>query len=134
MADLPDSQSKGTKRPMFTPGKNIAIKTPAHEYDSMVAFYESILGFEKLSPTSIDNFPSTVFAFGDKSLWIDCIESLSQAEIWLEIEAEDAEAAKVYLQSKGCRIRNEIEPLPSGFNGFWLNSPSNVIHLVTEEN
>jgi len=120
-------------KPKFNPGKNIAIKTPAHEYAAVIHFYQEILGFTPLPHNAADPFESVCFAFGDKVLWIDKIAGLSQAEIWLEITSDDIPAAKKYLEQTGCSIRNEIEALPNSVNGFWLSSPSNIIHLITDK-
>lgn len=117
-------------KPNFRPGKNIAIKVPTHEFERMVTFYKVILGLKQKDANSPDEFDSIAFEFGDKNLWVDKMSGLSQAEVWLEIETENAAEAKAYFEEQGCVIRNEIEPLPSGFNGFWLSSPSNTIHLV----
>ena len=120
-------------KPDFRPGKNIAIKVPAHEFERMVEFYRIIIGLKQKDANSPDEFDSIAFEFGDKNLWVDKISELSQAEVWLEIESDNAADAKSYLEEQGCVIRNEIEPLPTGFNGFWLSSPSNIIHLVNEK-
>lgn len=120
-------------KPVFKPGNNIAIKVPAHEYEVMLDFYAVVLGLERIELTSVNDKDSVVFAFGEKRLWIDKVAHISQAETWLEILTDDVAAAQSYLQEQGCQIRNEIEALPIGFNGFWLNSPANTIHLVTNE-
>ena len=119
-------------KPNFSPGKNIAIKVPTHEYDKMVTFYGVVLGLKRKDANAPDSFESVTFEFGDKNLWIDKVSGISQAEVWLEIETDNAVEARKYLESESCAIRNEIEPLPSSFNGFWLSSPSNTIHLVNE--
>ena len=120
-------------RPVFKPGNNIAMKVPAHEYEATVVFYRDVLGFEENDcASSPDSFESTVFKFGDKNLWIDKVQTLSQAEIWLEVVSDDIEAAKGYFEEiEACRRRDEIEPLPPGFKGFWLSNPANIIHLIT---
>lgn len=119
-------------KPNFNPGKNIAIKVPTHEFEKMVNFYKVILGLKQKEASSPDEFDSVTFEFGDKNLWIDKISGISQAEVWLEIETDNVEEAQKYLEDQGCAIRNEIEPLPANFNGFWLSSPSNIVHLVVE--
>ena len=119
-------------KPSFKPGNNIAMKVPTHEYEQTVVFYRDILGFEQSEASSPDDIESVTFSFGDKTLWIDRIPGLSQAEIWLEIVTDDIDAAAVYLGDKNCIRRDEIEPLPDGFKGFWLASPSNIIHLVNK--
>lgn len=118
-------------KPRFRPGKNIAIKVPSHEFDQMLHFYGEVLGLTQKTAESPDNFDSVAFEFGDKILWVDKIPGLSQAETWLEIETDNTTEAQKYLIEQGCTIRNEIEPLPPSFNGFWMSSPANTIHLVT---
>ena len=119
-------------RPDFKPGNNIAMKVPSHEFEKTVSFYQNVLGLQREHLKSLDPLESVVFEFGDKSLWIDNIAGLSQAEIWLEIVSEDIDKARKYLQAQDCVIINEIEPLPANIRGFWLSSPSNIIHLVVE--
>jgi len=118
--------------PKFTPGKNIAVKVPLHEFDRTVTFYRDILGFEEVHLSSLDDNESVVFKFGDKNLWIDRHPGISQAEIWLEIVTDDIEAASVYFEKNGAIRRDEIESLPEGFKGFWIANPANIIHLITE--
>ena len=120
-------------KPKFTSGQNIAIKVPIHEFDRTVAFYRDILGFEEIDASSPDDIDSATFKFGDKNLWIDKITGISQAEVWLEVVTKDIEAASRYLEENGCVRRDEIEPLPDGFKGFWLASPANIIHLINEQ-
>lgn len=118
-------------KPDFKPGRNMAMKVPAHEYDKTVAFYRDVLGFE-LIPLDNDEEINTIrFKFGDKVLWIDRVETVSQAEIWLEVVTDNLDAAAEYFQESDVVRCDEIEPLPEGFQGFWISSPSNIIHLVT---
>ncbi len=117
-------------KPKFRPGKNIAMKVPAHEYDNTVAFYRDILGFEEIQESSPGDIKSVTFKFGDKNLWIDKIPSMSQAEIWLEVLTENIEVASKYFEKSGCIRRDDIEPLPNGFKGFWITNPANIIHLI----
>ena len=119
-------------KPKFTPGKNIAMKIPVHEFERTVAFYRDILGFEEVEAASPDNIESVTFKFGDKNLWIDKIPGLSQAEIWLEVVTDNIEMASEYFEKYNCIRRDEIEPLPEGFRGFWIANPANIIHLINE--
>ncbi|MCK5789925.1 MULTISPECIES: VOC family protein [unclassified Ketobacter] len=119
-------------KPAFHPGKNIAMKIPTHEYEHTLRFYREILRFEELSARHPDDTPR--FRFGDKVLWLDCMPGLSQSEIWLEVLTDDIEQAADYFKASGCQRRDEIEPLPEGMKAFWVSSPSNIIHLVTEGN
>ncbi|TLM76877.1 VOC family protein [Microbulbifer harenosus] len=113
----------------FQPGKNIALKIPAHEYQNTVRFYRDVLRLTELTPDGPDETPR--FEFGGKVLWLDCMPGLSQSEIWLEIVTSDIDKASEYFKEQGCHRRDEIEPLPEGFRAFWISSPSNIIHLVS---
>jgi len=122
-----------TMKPEFVPGKNIAVKTPSHEYETVVGFYKNVLGFKQIPIENADHYESVAFEFGDKVLWVDRIEGISQSEIWLEILSKDIAASQEYLVAQGCKLRNDIEELPNSIEGFWLSSPSNIIHLVVNE-
>lgn len=116
--------------PKFEPGKNIAVKVPLHRFEATVSFYRDILGLAETRAVSPDRFQSVTFDFGGKNLWIDAIEGLSQAEVWLEVTTDDLDAAARYLSEKGVTRRDEVEPLPEGFRGFWVSSPCDIIHLI----
>ena len=118
-------------KPTFKPGKNIAVKVPPHQYEQTVTFYRDTLGLEQIDRSSPDAYDSVSLKFGDKTLWIDKIDSLSQAEIWLEIQTDDIDAAAAHLEKANIVRREEIEPLPDDFNGFWISSPADIIHLVS---
>lgn len=115
--------------PTFQPGNNIAMKIPPHEYAETVRFYREVLRFRETTGSEEGDTPR--FEFGDKTLWLDCVSGLSQAEIWLEIVAGDIGQAADYLKAQGCHRRDEIEPLPAGMQAFWIASPANIIHLVS---
>jgi len=114
----------------FQPGKNIAMKVPAHEHEDTVRFYRDVLRLKDISSGGPDDTPR--FEFGDKVLWLDCEPGVSQSEIWLEIVTNDIDQAAEYLKTQGLHRRDGIEPLPEGFQAFWISSPSNIIHLVSE--
>jgi len=120
-------------RPVFSGGKNIAMKVPPHQWQDAVAFYRDVLGLRVIEHDPADSAtPTAVFEFGANRLWIDRVETLSQAEIWLEVETDDLEAAAAYLKAAGVARRDEIEPLAEGFPGFWISSPASIIHLVVK--
>lgn len=107
------------------------MKVPEHEFRATVAFYRDVLGFTEVAVQ--DPGGSVAFEFGDRRLWIDRVENLSQSELWLEIETDDLAAADAHLRAAGCARRDGIEPLPEGFRGFWISAPANIIHLVCGE-
>lgn len=119
-------------KPTFNPGRNIAVKVPVHEYEKTVSFYRDIIGLTEKSIDSPDSEDSVCFYFGGKTLWIDKVSGISHAETWLELETDDIDKAAAHLESHGVIRRDEIEPLPEDFKGFWICSPSNTIHLITE--
>ena len=113
----------------FAGGRNIAMKVPPHLWDATVHFYRDVVGLKVIekSPTTP---PSVCFEFGANQLWIDRVDGLSQAEIWLELSTPDVQAAASHLKSAGIVRRDEIEPLPEGFEGFWIQNPASIIHMV----
>lgn len=112
----------------FSGGRNIAMKVPPHRYDETVRFYRDVVGLEQIEPGN----PDVSFAFGANRLWIDRVETVSQAELWLELTADDVPAAADRLEAAGVVRCDAIEELPDGFNGFWIASPADIVHLVSE--
>lgn len=115
-------------RPAFSPGMNLAMKVPPHQFEETVAFYGKVLGFRELEREET----SVVFAFGESRLWIDRVPTVSQAELWLEVVTDDPVAASDWLTSHGITRCDEIEPLPDGFSGFWIANPAGIVHLVAD--
>jgi catechol 2,3-dioxygenase-like lactoylglutathione lyase family enzyme len=112
--------------PQFSGGANIAIKCPVHTYEQTVAFYRDTLGL----PLIEEEADGCIFQFGPNRLWIDKVASLSQPDIWLELETNDTEAAASFLKVNGVPRRDEIEQLREDFDGFFVSAPNGVIHLV----
>ncbi|MGJ3257598.1 MAG: hypothetical protein ACFE0K_14895 [Alcanivorax sp.] len=115
----------------FQPGRNIAMKVPSHEHKATVRFYRDVLRLKDISGSSPGDTPK--FEFGDKVLWLDCEPGLSQSEIWLEIVTNNIGQASEYFREQGSQRRDDIEDLPEGFQAFWIASPSNIIHLISQQ-
>jgi hypothetical protein len=115
--------------PKFEGGKNIAMKLPSHVFYQTVAFYKDVLRL----PIREEEDSSVIFEFGVQRLWLDRVDHFSQAEIWLELITNDVEAAAGYLDNTGTVRRDEIEPLPEGFDGFWITNPANISHLISRQ-
>lgn len=113
--------------PNFSAGRNIAMKVPPHEFSRTVIFYRDIIGLPQIE----NLLPDFVFEFGDKQLWLDKVDHISHAEIWLEIQTDNLAAAEEYLDRKDIARCDQIEALPEDFEGFWIASPANIIHLVS---
>lgn len=80
------------ERHRFAGGRNIAMKVPPHVWDTTVQFYRDVIGLRVLerAPTLP---PSVGFEFGSNQLWVDRVDGLSQAEIWLELSTDDLQGA-----------------------------------------
>ena len=117
----------------FAGGRNIAMKVPPHLWEATVTFYRDVLALKIVEPAEAVS-KSVAFEFGANRLWIDCVGGLSQAELWLELTAGDVQGAAEHLQSAGVVRRDEIEPLPEGFEGFWIQNPAGIIHLISTPN
>lgn len=125
----PASRSHALASVAFAGGRNIAMKVPPHLWDATVAFYRDVLGLAVVehAPTVP---PSVCFAFGVNQLWIDRVDAMSQAELWLELTTSDAPSAAAHLAASGVVRRDEIERLPEGSESFWVQNPASIIHIV----
>ncbi len=119
-------------KPNCSAGKNIAMKVPAKDFESTVYFYQHVLGFETVDIDSPDNFDSVAFAFGSMHLWIDKIDSIDKAEIWLEIDTDNYQKTAQYLEQQGVERCDEVEPLPADFKGCWIKNPAGIVHLLNQ--
>ena len=117
-----------TSKPVkFEGGRNIAMKVPPHQHEATVRFYRDVLKLELIGGPQGD---AVGFKFGSNNLWIDNVPGMSQAELWLEIVTNNTEAAAEILARSGVARCDEIEPLGDQFDGYWISSPSAIIHLV----
>jgi catechol 2,3-dioxygenase-like lactoylglutathione lyase family enzyme len=110
----------------FEAGPNLAMKLPERHFAQTVAFYRDILGLPVLS----EGPDGALVQFGAMRLHLDRVPHQSQTDLWLEIRTRDAAAAARHLAAQGIRSCPEVEPLPDGFDGFWVAAPSGTIHLV----
>jgi catechol 2,3-dioxygenase-like lactoylglutathione lyase family enzyme len=109
----------------ITPGRNIAIKVPLHKWEETVAFYRGRLGLA----VKKEGADTVAFDFGGVTLWLDRVERQSQVDVWLELVADDPDAALAHL---GSPRRDELEPL-DGVTGHWTSDPAGVVLLVRKE-
>ena len=112
----------------FTAGRNIALKLPERLYQETVAFYTDVLGLEKIHESD----EGTILDFGNIRLNLDRVAHQSQTDIWFEIETPDTQEAAAQLAKHGVSRCDEVEELPTGFDGFWVASPSGTIHLISK--
>ena len=104
------------------------MKVPPHLWEATVHFYRDVLGLKLLD----NHLPNIGFEFGSNQLWIDRVDGMSQTELWLELAASDIPAASEHLATAGVVRRDEIEPLPENYEGFWIASPASIIHMVAK--
>ena len=112
----------------FSGGRNVAMKIPPDAFEQTVAFYRDVLGMRGEDRGS----GSSLVEFGPIRLWLDRVETVSQAEIWLEVTCGDTAAAAHALAEERVVRCAAIEPLPDDFKGFWIKSPAAIVHLVAE--
>jgi catechol 2,3-dioxygenase-like lactoylglutathione lyase family enzyme len=110
----------------FEGGRNIAMKIPPHQFDETVRFYREVIGLKEVAELA----PSVVFEFGANRLWLDRVETLSQAEVWLELRAGDTRSATKHLEAQRVVRCDPIERLPPDFDGCWILNPAGIVHLV----
>lgn len=110
----------------FSGGRNVAMKIPPDAYAATVAFYRDMLGL----PVEVRAPDTAVVDFGHYRLWLDEVATVSQAEIWLEVVADDTSAAASHLAGAGTVRCDAIEPLPDNLDAFWIKSPASIVHLV----
>ena len=110
-------------------GNNVAMKLPPHHFEGAVTFYRDTLGL-KVS----DHGESKLVEFGPIRLWLDPCPQFSQTELWLEVVSSNSDAAAKDLGNKKIVRCDPIEKLPEGFRGFWITSPADIVHIVSEGN
>ena len=118
-----------TTQDRFSAGRNIAMKVPPHRYEATIRFYRDALGLKEIEAHA----PAAGFELGSNNLWIDCVPGMSQAQLWLQIVIDDVSAAADALQLASVVRCDDIEPLPSGFQAFWISSPAAIVHLVCKD-
>jgi catechol 2,3-dioxygenase-like lactoylglutathione lyase family enzyme len=110
----------------FWPGRIIAMKLPLRDYDATLRFYKETLGLSLISQDE----DGAVLKFGEMRLNLDRVPHQSQTDTWLQICTNDTTAARAALADHGVTICDEVEPLPDGFDGFWIAAPNGTIHLI----
>ncbi|MGJ0535589.1 VOC family protein [Methylocystis sp.] len=112
-------------------GRNIALKIPDHSYSQTVAFYRDVLKLPQVERQD----GQVCFRFDDRQpftyLWLDKAEGSARPDVWLELNTDNVEQAKRYLQSMGGTVPSHLERLPDGFKGFWFVDPAGLVYLVS---
>ena len=112
--------------PRFQARPNVAMKLPERHYAPTLAFYRDTLGL----PVLREGPEGALVQFGAMRLHLDRVPHQSQTDLWLEVRTSDTDAAARHLAAQSIHPCPEVEPLPDGFDGFWVAAPSGTIHLV----
>jgi hypothetical protein len=112
--------------PRFRAGRNIAMKVPPHQFEATVAFYRDVVGLPHLGTFGTNE----LFEFGAMRLWLNALPTVSQAEIWLELQADDTGEAARHLAVHRVARCDKMQWLPDDFEGFWMLNPAGIVHLV----
>ncbi|MDR6967641.1 putative enzyme related to lactoylglutathione lyase [Flavobacterium arsenatis] len=111
----------------FEAGINIAIKIPKSKYEKTVAFYKDILKLEvEEKPITNPTVSRThEVKFGHNIIWLDCVDSYTHSETWLQLTVPNVEKATEYLLSNGVETCDELEALPK--NMHWIQDPAGTV-------
>ena len=97
--------------PVFTGGRNVAIKVPEHAFEATVAFYRDTLALAIV----YDAVGTKAFEFGPIRLWIDRMPHLAQGEMWLELRwPATRRRPPAHLKAAGVVRCNEVEEAAAG--------------------
>jgi hypothetical protein len=114
----------------FESGLNIAIKIPKSKYEQTVEFYRDILKLD-VNEKPIDN-PTVSrtheVKFGNNILWLDCVDSCTHSETWLELKTPNLEKATEYLKTNGIGTCDEIEQIPK--DKHWIMDPAGTVFIL----
>ena len=87
----------------FRPSKHIAINVK--DYEQAVSFYRDVLGWELVKYTERES----QFKKGDANYFIADDPTRAYA-VFFEYEVDDIDAAKAFLESSGCTVREVYGP------------------------
>ena len=73
---------------------------------------------------------SVAVRFGPVTLWLDRVDNLAHADLWLELFTDDVGRATEHLAAHGVAVQDELEPLPAGLDAHWISNPAGVPHIV----
>ncbi|RZK38955.1 MAG: hypothetical protein EOO90_20505 [Pedobacter sp.] len=119
--------------PTFEAGINIAIKIPKHKYEKTVAFYRDILKLPvEEKPIKNPTVSRThEVKFGHNIIWLDCVDSFTRSETWLQLTVPNIEEATEYLLSNDVIPCDEIEEIPE--NMHWIMDPAGTVSNLQEK-
>lgn len=115
----------------FEGGTNIALKIPKHKYEDTVRYYKDTLKLqvkeEPITNPTVSRTHSVVF--GPNTLWLDCVDNYTHAEVWLEVNTKNVPNAMEYLADKGVTPKDEFEEIPN--DKHWITDPAGAVMIVS---
>ena len=111
---------------LFAGGENISLRVPDALFEKAIHFYAGTLGLETRQ-VDVDTY---VVRYGPRVLWLDRCKEIEHCEVRLELRTSDTTRASAHLQRAGVELLN-AEPLPEGYDGFWIRSPLGDVVLVS---
>ena len=116
----------------FIGGVNIAIKIPKNKYDDTVKFYRDILKLDVAERPIKNPTVSRTHEvnFGNNTVWLDCVDNYTHAEVWLELNTPDVNKATEYLRDKGINTCDELEEIPK--DTHWIMDPAGTVFILAK--
>jgi catechol 2,3-dioxygenase-like lactoylglutathione lyase family enzyme len=113
-------------------GMNIAIKIPRSHFEKTLAFYRDTLGLalKKEEGYATESYSAV---FGNNTLWLDCVDGMGKADIWLEALTTNLNESLQKISVSDGFVRNEIEQLPSDMKARWICDPCGNTILLREK-
>ncbi|MFI6986764.1 VOC family protein [Embleya sp. NPDC050154] len=120
--------------PTFRGGANVAMKLPKARFEETVAFYRDTLGMDVVEETGtgIDGVVSRCASvrLGPVKLWLDRVDNLARADLWLELFTDDVPLARRHLAERGIHTQDELEAFAPDTDAHWITNPAGIVHLV----
>eukprot|EP01064_Diplonema_japonicum_P039610 TRINITY_DN9981_c0_g2_i1.p2 TRINITY_DN9981_c0_g2~~TRINITY_DN9981_c0_g2_i1.p2 ORF type:complete len:363 (+),score=127.25 TRINITY_DN9981_c0_g2_i1:34-1122(+) len=111
---------------VFNGGNSLIIKCPTHKYESTVAFYRDILRLNvEYSSKDTCKLEWSEFMY----VWISRTDKLTHPSVWLVVDTNCTVRAKALLE-KCEMMRNEVDQLAEGVDGFWASPVNDMVHLI----
>ena len=115
--------------PKSEAGLNIVLKIPKRTYKQSISFYWDVLHLEveekPIGHLSVSRTHKV--KFGPNILWLDCVNTYTRPETWLELNTPDLERSVAYLREKGIETCDEIEQIS---DGHWIADPAGAIFVL----
>ena len=118
--------------PAFMGGINFVLKIPKSKYAKTLDFYKNILKFDvrevPIQHPAVSR--SHQAAFGKNTIWQDCVDHCTHAEVWPEIRIPDVKKATEHLSAHAVETCDELEEIPE--NSHWIQDPAGTVFVLNQ--